>query len=296
MAKLTQTDIAMVFGLAPKAAIAYLENKGFKLSFNWEEVLDQAHHQAFTVAKVMQMDILQDIHQGLTGHLNSGGTRRDFIKKMTPLLQAKGWWGQQTVTHGGSQHKVQLGSQRRLKLIFHNNIHSAYASGRYRAMKQAVVTHPYWQYVSIMSLTSRAKHKALHLTTLRHDDPAWQYIYPLNGHNCKCRVRPIAARRVERGEIKVQKSQVEMRDVEIGISRKTGEIRTGSEPKVVQVADVKVINNNGVETIFSPDVGFNASPGTPWKPDLSRYPAPLVAQYQLLLNSYLAGKDKMDEQ
>ena len=129
-----KTDPAVLqalFGMSPEEAIAYLEGKGLRITFNWNEMLDEAHARAFTVAKVMRLDVLQDIRNGLLDALNTGKTLRQFEKVLTPLLQSKGWWDKQIVVDGqGQAQEVQLGNPRRLKTIYQTNLQSAYMAGR----------------------------------------------------------------------------------------------------------------------------------------------------------------------
>ena len=78
MAVPTQADLQAMFGLPPKDAIAYLERKGFSITWNWQEVDAATHARAFTVAKAARLDILQDIRNGLTETARNGGRQKDF--------------------------------------------------------------------------------------------------------------------------------------------------------------------------------------------------------------------------
>ncbi|MGK3503292.1 hypothetical protein ACSLO3_27735, partial [Escherichia coli] len=41
-------------------AINYLKSKGYQITWDWEEMWQEAHARAFTVAKVTRLDILED--------------------------------------------------------------------------------------------------------------------------------------------------------------------------------------------------------------------------------------------
>jgi len=43
-------DIKAVFGMTPEAAVAYLKQKGIAVSWDWQDMLDDAHTTAFTSA------------------------------------------------------------------------------------------------------------------------------------------------------------------------------------------------------------------------------------------------------
>lgn len=44
-------DIKAVFGMKPEAAVAYLKQKGIVVSWDWQDMLDDAHATALYVAK-----------------------------------------------------------------------------------------------------------------------------------------------------------------------------------------------------------------------------------------------------
>src|SRR4030067_1086802 len=108
--------------LPPEEAIKYFQKKGYKFSWDWYELWQEAHIKAFTVAKAMREDILTDIRDALDKALSEGTTLQKFKNDLTPLLQSKGWWGRQLVGDEQGAAEVQLGSPHRLKTIFNVNI------------------------------------------------------------------------------------------------------------------------------------------------------------------------------
>ncbi|PNG40962.1 phage head morphogenesis protein [Pseudomonas asplenii] len=201
-------DLQAIFDLEPANAIAYLKAKGYAITWHWQDQLDHAHHQAFTVAKAMRLDLLTDIRAALETALQQGQTLKQFTAHLTPTLQAQGWWGKQIIINTeGTAEPVQLGSPRRLKTIYQTNLQSAYMAGRKTAMEQTTQTHPYWMFVAILDSKTRPSHRALHGQVYRHDDPIWQTIYPPNGYNCRCRVIALTEAAVKRKGLTVQTSQ-----------------------------------------------------------------------------------------
>lgn len=73
--------------------IEFFRRKGYLIGFSWEDVWQQEHQAAFTVAKAMQIDILRDILEAVDRALADGITFEQFCKGLTPLLMQKGWWG-----------------------------------------------------------------------------------------------------------------------------------------------------------------------------------------------------------
>lgn len=263
MATTTKTpnpaDLKAIFGMEPKNAVAYLKSKGYSITWNWQEMLDQAHDQSFTVAKAMRLDLLSDIRGALETALQEGQTLKQFIADIQPVLESQGWWGQQVIVDSeGVGELVQLGSPRRLKTIYQTNLQSAYMAGRKAEMEQTTETHPYWMYVAILDGKTRPSHRALHGQVFRHDDPIWSAIFPPNGFNCRCRVVALTEAAVKRRGLKVVSSEgrVFTETVETGIDKRTGEIRTAP------VTGMRTTDAAGKAITFRTDPGFNHAPGT----------------------------------
>jgi SPP1 gp7 family putative phage head morphogenesis protein len=258
---LPATDLKAIFNLEPKAAIAYLQHKGYKLTGNWQAMLDDAHARAFTIAKAVRLDVVQDIRNALDRALRQGQTLKDFQKNVKPTLQAKGWWGKQIIVDGaGNAEVARLGSPWRLATIYRTNLQSAFMAANYQEMAEATDSHPYWQYVAVLDGRTRPSHRAMNGRVFRHDDPVWNTIWPPNGFNCRCRVRPRSERSLARDGIAWQSSAGKLRTVTVdaGTDKRTGEItqarRTG----------IAVVDADGNKHFFAPDAGFDFNPGRSW--------------------------------
>ncbi|QNH77820.1 minor capsid protein [Pseudomonas protegens] len=255
----TPADLKAIFGLEPSNAIAYLKSKGYAVTWDWRDMLDQAHEQAFTVAKAMRLDLLSDIRGALETALQDGQTLKQFIAALQPTLEAQGWWGKQVIVDSdGVGELVQLGSPRRLKTIYQTNLQSAYMAGRKAEMEQTTETHPYWMYVAILDGKTRPSHRALQGQVFRHDDPIWSAIYPPNGFNCRCRVTALSEAAAKRRGLKVESSEGRLftETVETGIDKRTGEVRTAA------VTGIRTTDAAGRPITFRTDPGFNHAPGT----------------------------------
>ncbi|SFB28512.1 phage putative head morphogenesis protein, SPP1 gp7 family [Pseudomonas simiae] len=252
-------DLKAIFGLEPENAVAYLKSKGYAITWNWQEMLDQAHDQSFTVAKAMRLDLLSDIRGALETALQDGQTLKQFIAVLQPTLESQGWWGQQVIVDSqGVGELVQLGSPRRLKTIYQTNLQSAYMAGRKASMEETTDTHPYWMYIAILDGKTRPSHRALHGQVFRHDDPIWAAIFPPNGFNCRCRVVALSEAAVKRRGLKIVSSEGRMftETVETGTDKRTGEIRTAP------VTGIRTTDKAGKPVTFRTDPGFNHAPGT----------------------------------
>jgi SPP1 gp7 family putative phage head morphogenesis protein len=176
--------------LADSEAVRFLQSKtiGQRFSFDWRDVREQEHVAAFVVAKAMQKDLLADIHGELVTALKDGMTRDEFVRKMTPILQAHGWWGVQERLDDETKQvrEVQLGSARRLKTIYDVNIRMAHAAGRWERLTKTMQPGDLLRYTAVIDSRTRAQHRAWHGVTLPIDHAFWDAHYPPNGWNCRC--------------------------------------------------------------------------------------------------------------
>jgi SPP1 gp7 family putative phage head morphogenesis protein len=252
-----QSTLAALFGRAPADAVEYLKSKGLRITWNWAEMLDEAHARAFTVAKATNLDVLRDIRRGVIDAVENGKTLRQFSTELKPLLEAKGWWGKKVdvdpVT--GEAQLYQAGSFRRLKTIYQTNLQSAYMAGRAKAQAEAD-GFEYLQYVAVMDEVTRPSHAAMNGQVFRKDDPIWSEMPLPRGHNCRCRTRALTAGQVQREGFAVESSEGRMvtRTVDAGTDKRTGELFP-----TVQTG-VRVTGPDGKPTISWSDPGFRGGP------------------------------------
>lgn len=233
----SNVDMGYVLRLEPKAAVDYLKSKGYNITWNWYEQLEDAHVKAFTVAKATKMEVLETIHQAVIEAVEKGISERDFIKQLTPKLQQLGWWCKAVDENGKI---VQLGSPRRLKQILRTNKTVAYQAARYMEQMANSDEQPYWQYMAVKDSRTRASHLALHGKVYRADDPIWDTLYPPNDWGCRCYVRALSEFRLKREGYKVESSQGQLATVGAvaGVDEDTGE--------EIRVAVTQVTTPNGV--------------------------------------------------
>lgn len=253
-------DLAYAFGLPPEKALEYFRSKGYRITWDWHEMLQEAHAKAFTVAKVMRIDILEDIRTALDSALQKGTTLQQFKKDLIPTLQKKGWWGEIVNEQTGELAYV---TPRRLDTIYRVNLQTSYMAGRYRSMTDNVKNRPYWQYIAVLDGRTRPSHRALHGKVFRYDDPIWRYIYPPNGFRCRCRIRALSAAEVETQGLKVESSAGRISFVDQPL---------GSTGQTVKVASYRGIDAAGKEFTFTPDVGWDYNPGAAWQKPFTSSP------------------------
>ncbi|RXK33807.1 phage head morphogenesis protein [Arsenophonus endosymbiont of Bemisia tabaci Asia II 3] len=259
--------MAVCFGLPPARAITYLRAKGYRITWDWEEMWQEAHAQAFTVAKVMRLDILEDIRQAQNNALAEGKTLPWFKKELTLILQAKGWWGKIDITDPvtGEPVTVQQGSVWRLETIDRTNISLLYSAGRWAEQQVNIDDRPYWMYVAIRDNRTRKSHLALHGLVFPADDPFRQTFYPPNGWRCLCSVIALTADDIRQRGLAVDTAAGRLATALRLVSEKTGEMKP-----------VTTFHLPSGKTL-SLDIGFSYTPGRAYASDLARYGGPLAA-------------------
>jgi hypothetical protein len=187
-------------GPIPKEAINYFNNKVSVPGFDYRDIWKDEHAHSFTVAKAMQLDVLDSIRGALSKALSEGQTMRDFSKNLTPELQRLGWWGKSQMMDPltGDVVPVQLGSPRRLKTIFNANMRTARAAGQWERAERTKKALPYMLYELGPSIEHRQEHVEWHGVCLPIDHPWFETHAPINGYGCKCRLRQVSRIEYER--------------------------------------------------------------------------------------------------
>lgn len=199
--KKKDVDLFYALNLKPEKAIEYFEKKGYMFSWNWDDHIYDEHARAFTSAKAMRQDILEDLRGMVDKALEEGITLEQFKEELTPKLKAKGWWGFEKINN----KVVEFGTPRRLEIIYRTNLQVAYNRGRYEAHIENTEDRPYWQYVSVIDPSTRVSHSAMNGKVFRYDDKIWETWYPPNGFNCRCRVRVLDGEDIKEKKLKVLK-------------------------------------------------------------------------------------------
>lgn len=186
--------------LPPEEAIAFFRSKGYKIGFAWEDVWREEHQRAFTVAKVTQLDILQDIREAVDEALEVGTTFAHFQARLEPILQEKGWWGKgQIFDPVDKQYKeATLGTPRRLKTIYDTNLRTAHTEGQWTRIQERKGDFPILVYDANNSAQPRHTHSAWDKMVLPADDPWWQRHMPIKEWGCKCRIRQMSESQAKR--------------------------------------------------------------------------------------------------
>jgi SPP1 gp7 family putative phage head morphogenesis protein len=198
-------NLDSVFNLEPEQAVGFFADKGLKPSFDWRDMVGQEHDTAFTVAKMMDNDLLETTQGLLKQAIKDGQSFGSFKEQLIPKLVEKGWWGRAEMLDPltGMVSEVQLGSVSRLETVFRTNLQSAYSAGKWESIERNAKTSPYLMYVAVDDNRTREEHARFDELVLRWDNPFWKTHYPPNGWNCRCGVIQLSELEVKEMGLKV---------------------------------------------------------------------------------------------
>lgn len=224
------SDVQARFDLAPKKAIDFFRGKGYLTTFAWQDAWQAEHDAAFTVAKMMNVDLLRDVRAAVDKALAEGQTFQQFREGIEGRLVEAGWWGKGEMIDPltGEKKLVQLGSPRRLRTIFQTNLQTAYAAGHWQQIKETQVEAPYLMYDAVDDGRTREEHLAWDGTVLPASDPWWQTHMPPNGGNCRC------------GVIQLSADEVRAMGKEVATEAPASPTREYTNPRTGEVSQVPV--------------------------------------------------------
>lgn len=187
-------SLGIGFDVDPAEARAHFQGKGLAPSFHYSDVWGREHQRQFTVAKMLDTSLLEVVKGSLQKAMDEGQTYEDFRKHVEPILRDAGWWGAQWMEdpETGKKVRVQLGSDRRLRLIFRQAMLAAYNAGREQRQREMQDRRPFWRYESVRDDRTRKEHLAWDGIILPASHPWWDTHYPPNGYLCRCTVTSLS--------------------------------------------------------------------------------------------------------
>lgn len=170
--------------VVPQEALDYFKAKGLRPGFSYLDVWREEHDHSFTVAKLMEKNLLADVRASVQSALEEGTPFRQWAEEIKPTFDKSGW------STYGTEHDT----PRRLKTIYDTNMRVARAVGQWQRVERTKIALPYLKYELGPSENHRDEHVewAEAPTILPVDDPWWEEHYPPNGFGCKCFVRQIS--------------------------------------------------------------------------------------------------------
>lgn len=181
----------------PNEVTRYFDGKTNAPAFSWLDVWAEEHAYKFTVAKAVELDVLNAFRSTISAAIASGQGYDSWKPMIANELTKLGWWQPRMVADPQGKlpdRMVNFSSDRRLKNTFWSNMNSARAAGQWERAQRGKKALPYALYVRTTSSDPRPEHLLWVGLILPIDDPFWTSHWPPNGWGCKCQVRMITAR------------------------------------------------------------------------------------------------------
>ncbi|HDL7388681.1 TPA: hypothetical protein PXN10_001707 [Yersinia enterocolitica] len=252
--------------IVPKEALAWFKAKKLQPGFDFRDVWLEEHSAAFTVAKMTQLDLLNDVKELVTNALATGQTFREFQQVLEPLLVKRGWWGiRDRVDPLTNETKtVQLGSESRLRTLYDTNMRTARTAGQWQRIERTKRAMPYLIYTLGPSREHRVDHLKWANICLPVDDPFWLTHTGPNGWGCKCGIRQVSQYEYEQ---LLENGATQTTAVYDDNGLPTGQVSKTKTPLKTEaplVKNVKWLNKRTGEEELIPegiDPGWNYNPG-----------------------------------
>ncbi len=184
---MTATAMAEIEPTGPpfQEAIDFLRQKVDVPTASWTDLWQGQHARAFVVAGAMKAELVADLRAAVDRALAEGRTLADFRRDFDAIVARHGW------TYKG-------GRNWRTRVIYATNLRMAHAEGRWEQAQAMKERRPYMRYVAILDHRTRDDHRGWHGTVLPIENDWWRTHYPPNGWGCRCYVRTLGPRDLER--------------------------------------------------------------------------------------------------
>jgi len=173
-----------------QAAIDFLIRKLSVTTRAWDDIKKEAHAKAFTVAGATKLDLLNDIREAVEKGLTEGESLGAFRKRFAEIVNKHGW-----------EYNGKFGW--RTDIIFNTNMRTAHMAGRWDKLQQNKKNRPFLMYRTAGDSRVRDEHKAWDRIILPIDHPFWKTHFPPNGWGCRCGVRTVSQRDLDKKGWKV---------------------------------------------------------------------------------------------
>lgn len=213
--------------IVPAEASRFFRNKGIRTGFSFWESEPQDHAVAFTVAKMMQVDLLEDARTLVQAAIDEGQTFEQFQRAWREREGLSDWLGSQK---GRDPTGAIITAPRRLRTIYRSNLRAARAAGQWERIERTKRAMPFLLYQLGPSERHRPHHAAKQGLLLEVDDPFWDEWFPPNGWGCKCWVRQVSRREAERLGGPRQAPNVERREFVNPQTGETAMVPVGLDP------------------------------------------------------------------
>jgi len=137
----------------------------------FKALVQASHEQAFVIAGVAELDLVNEVWEALDKAVASGTTFDEFKRDV----------GAQLEQHWGRKNPA------RLETIFRTNVQHAYGAGTVEMLQNPVVLkrRPFWKYSAVLDGRTTLVCEHWNGTILPADDPAWKSHQPPLHFGCR---------------------------------------------------------------------------------------------------------------
>ncbi len=162
-------------------AIRFFRQKRTVPSEHWDDLWQEQHDVAFTVAGATKADLLAELRAAIDEAIAEGTTLEQFRLKFDDIVDRFGW-------------SYRGGRNWRTNVMLGTNIQTSYQAGRYAQLTdpETLKSRPYWEYRHHDAAHPRPLHVSWDGTVLSADDPWWDSHFTPNGWGCHCTVSSVS--------------------------------------------------------------------------------------------------------
>lgn len=178
-----------------KTASAFFTEQNVVTRSVFDLMSAEAKRRAFTVAGVVNEQILGTVRSELSRQIQDGSNLADFSKRLKARLTLAGFLPSTVEIAPG----VTALSSSHIETVFRTNVLNSYNRGRATQQSSATMRklRPVWEIRAVRDSRARDTHKNAHGTKLLATDPFWRSAYPPFGFNCRCRVVTQGAKQLD---------------------------------------------------------------------------------------------------
>lgn len=199
-----------------KAAEDFFQDKLNVPTTRWDQLWQGQHARAFVVAGATKDALLVDLRGAVDAAISQGETLADFRKRFDEIVGRHGWTG-------WKGEDSAAGRAWRTRLIYNQNLRSAYNAGRWETLR----TFPYLRYNHHTLNNPREQHEAWDGLIVRTDSAWVREHYPPNGFGCACDMTGISEARMRRGDLTLSDPPAGTGDVPEAFAYNVGEAHLG---------------------------------------------------------------------
>lgn len=161
----------------------------------WLELSQAARKRAFTVARVANLNVINDTLKAITKAIENGETLEQFRDRIGGKLEKA--WGSERAWH--------------VDVIFRNNVQAAYAYGREQEMRTpaALELRPYWLFSAILDDRTTEICRPLNGKVVAAESRWWETHTPPLHHNCRSIKRALTPAQAEKRGISTRAPKVD---------------------------------------------------------------------------------------